>query len=537
MVQSIPGIYLSERGDAHELHFCTPLMKEGIQKGDLKEQVSLARIQLENNTSRRNFLKTTVASAAVAQAPSLARAANRRPNIVLIMADDVSPDYYSCYGSTVTNTPNIDAIADAGVMFRTCWASALCSPARACITTGRYAHRTGFYSNGLSRPQTDGSNDLLRHHHSFAWFLKQAGYATAIAGKWHLGSGAPYGKVGGFDEYCLWEGLREIEHLPGSPTFTGQFEDDTKQTTSRYWHPAVVQNDKLLDTKENDFGPDIYTDFICDFMERNRDKPFLAYYPMAAPHGSRKGHTTTPLRGKPGDMSKASAKEEEQKFAALNEYIDVLVGRIHNKVKDLGLADNTIIMFCSDNGTAVTAKSRGVERGCRVPFVVAGAGIKRRGVTDEITDFADFLPTLAELAGVKIPADYEVDGTSLTGFLRGETDRHRDWILSYIGGTRLVRTKRHLLEAVNPILDMPEGRLYDCGNNRDGKGYRLIIDRDSIPKVQRMVDDILAKHPSLQEDESWLQNPAGQRFLKECKSKAFREKHLNNHPDYEYTLK
>ena len=451
------------------------------------------------------------------------------------MSDDVSPDLYGCYGNKKVRTPNIDEMAREGVMFRTCWASALCAPTRALIMTGRYSSRTGFYHNSLQIPQKDESNELLKYHHSFGKLLKQAGYATAIAGKWHCSSSRPESPDGGFDEYCLWESVQKIKNLPGKPEFTGAWENKADNTTtSRYWHPGIIRNHKLLKTGPNDFGPDIFTDFICDFIERKKNQPFLVYYPMVAPHGTREGHTTTPLRGKVGEMSKASSEETQARFEALNEYIDVLIGRIRKKVATLGLTDNTVFIYCSDNGTAVTAKSRGVERGCRVPFIVSGAGIKKRGATDEITDFSDVLATLVDFSEAGLPGGYEIDGKSLKPFLIGQTDRHRDWIYSIIGTTQLVRTKRYLLEVVNSLLGMPEGRLYDCSNNRDGRGYRKITDPLEAVDVRNLFNEILRKYPVLNKDNPFFKTRKGKIFLEEYTQSRAAEKHLHNHRNYKF---
>ena len=497
---------------------------------------------MNNISDRRDFIKAIgmgVVSLATAVFTTASKGAKRkndkRPNIILIMSDDVSPDLYGSYGNKKVKTPNIDRMAEEGVMFRTCWASALCAPTRALIMTGRYGNRTGFYHNSLQIPQEDGSNELLKYHHSFGKLLKQAGYATAIAGKWHCSSSRPESLNGGFDEYCLWEGINEIEKLPDKPKFTGAWENKTDNTTtSRYWHPGIIKNHKLLKTKPTDFGPDIFTEFICDFIERKKNQPFLAYYPMVAPHGTREGHTTTPLRGNIGEMSKASPEETRARFEALNEYIDVLIGRIRKKVDSLGLAGNTIFIYCSDNGTAVTAKSRGVERGCRVPFVISGAGIKKRGATDEITDFSDILPTLVDFAGAKIPDGYEIDGRSLRPFLTGQADTHRDWIYSVIGTTQLVRTRHYLLEALNPILGTPEGRLYDCGNSRDGRGYRKITNPSEASNVRKVFDAILRKYPALDKDNPFFKTRKGKRFLEEYTKPQAVEKHLHNHKDYRF---
>ena len=464
------------------------------------------------------------------------RARGTTPNIILIMSDDVSPDLYGCYGNTQVHTPNLDRMAGEGVKFETAWATAMCAPTRAMILTGRYGFRTGFYHNSLQIPQQDNSNDLLKYHHCFGKLLKQAGYATAIAGKWHCSSSRPEGPDGGFDEYCLWESVREINKLPGSPKFSGAFEDtQARTTTSRYWHPGIIQNHKLVETKPTDFGPDIYTDFLCDFMERKKDEPFLAYYPMVSPHGTREGITTTPLRGAVGQMGKSSAPEENAaRFRALNEYIDVLVGRLWGKVEALGLQDRTILIYASDNGTAVTAKTRAVERGCRVPFIAYGAGIKKRGTTQELTDLTDILPTLVDFAGAELPCDYEMDGQSLKPFLTGQTEAHREWIFSSIAASVLVRNRQYLLEAVNPMLGLPQGRLYYCQDSRDGHGYVRIKEPGEKARVMAQFQPIVDRYPPLSADHPFWESTKGQRFHKIYTSPSDVAKHLHNHKDYQF---
>jgi len=492
---------------------------------------------------RRDFLKATGAGLMSSVLPfrdsfaDAPRAPNdERVNIILIMADDVSPDLYGCYGNKDVHTPNLDRMAREGVMFRTCWAAAMCAPTRAMIMTGRYAHRTGYYHNNVHLPQEDGSDLLFTYHHSFAKLLKQAGYATAIAGKWHCSANRPESPEVGFDEFCLWESVQEIQRLPGKPKFTGDWENTAdNSTTSRYWHPGIIRNHKLVETKPTDFGPALFTDFLCDFMERKKDQPFLAYFPMVSPHGTREGVTTTPLRGKAGEMSKPPSRAESQaRFRALNEYIDVLIGRLWDTVEKLGLGDRTVLMFTSDNGTAVTAKTRAVERGCRVPFVAFGGPVKKRGATDELTDLADVLPTLVDFAGITMPTGYKLDGTSLKPFLTGRTNAHRRWIYSAIGCSVLVRTKRYLLEAVNPSLGFPDGRLYDCGDSRDGQGYRRISDAAEAAKVRKIFEPILKKYPPLQTSHPFFRSARGKRFLAEYTQPASIAKHLHNHDDYRF---
>jgi len=488
--------------------------------------------------NRRSFLKTiALAGLAASTRQPLLEASDeaepnsaRKMNIVFIMADDVSPEMFNCYGLRKIRTPNIDKIASEGVMFRTAWASAICAPSRALVMTGRYGNSSGVYHNGLWMGK---SRRLLEQNLSFGKLLKDAGYATAIAGKWHCGATMPYSKHGGFDEYCLWEGAREIAQLPDKPEYKAMYSGDGDHP--RFWQPSIIRNHELLKTGPKDFGPDIFTNFICDFIQRNKDKPFLAYYPMAAPHGTRDGVTTTPLRGEVGEMGKPpTAAEADARFVALNEYIDILVGRIVKKVTDLSIADRTIIIFCGDNGTAVTAKSRGVERGCHVPFTVCGAGIKKRGATDELMDFSDLLPTFCEYAGVRLPDKYHIDGKSLKPFLTGKSDTHRDWIYSCIGTTQLVRTKQHMLEVVNPILSMPEGRFYFCGDNRFGKGYKLVSNSPEHAKARRQFAAILSKYPALLENHPHFKTSKGKKWLQTYKEPAAAAKHLHNHKNYRF---
>ncbi|MHC4517063.1 MAG: sulfatase-like hydrolase/transferase [Planctomycetota bacterium] len=498
---------------------------------------------MHKRVCRRDFLKATGAGLVSTALPLRDTFADgqpapdeRRVNIILIMADDVSPDLYGCYGNKDVHTPNLDRMAREGVMFRTCWATAMCAPTRAMIMTGRYGCRTGYYHNSIHIPQEDGSDRLFTYHHSFAKLLRQAGYATAIAGKWHCSANRPESPEVGFDEYCLWESVQRIQRLPGKPTFTGMWENTTdNSTTSRYWHPGIIRNHVLAKTKPTDFGPAIFTDFLCDFMERKKDQPFLAYFPMVSPHGTREGITTTPLYGAVGQMGRPSSRDEAQaRFRALNEYIDVLVGRLWDEVERLGLADRTILIFTSDNGTAVTAKTRAVERGCRVPFIAFGGPVKKRGVTDELTDLTDILPTLLDFAGVAVPAGYELDGKSLKPFLTGQASTHRQWIYSNIACSVLVRTKRCLLEAVNPSLGLPRGRLYDCGDSRDGRGYRRISGAEETTKVCKIFEPILKKYPPLKTSHPFFRSAKGKRFLTEYTQPASIDKHLHNHDDYRF---
>jgi len=462
-------------------------------------------------------------------------ASAEQPNFVVIMADDVSPEMYGCYGSKEAKTPNLDRLAQQGVMFNTAWACALCLPARAEIMTGCYATRTGVWSNGFAIPREDGSPELFKYFPSFARLLKEAGYATAIAGKWHLSSAEPPDSPAvGFDQYSLWVGEKELSALPDQKRADVAMEND--ETPSRYWQPSIVQNGKIYPSKPDEFGPTINADFLCGFMERSvqSGKPFLAYFPTAAPHGARNGMPTTPLYGKPGDNGSDDRQENARRFRALNDYLDVLVGRLEQKTRELGVYDNTVFIFTADNGTAVVAKSRGTERGCRVPMIAWGGPVKQRGPTDEITDFSDILSTLVDFAGAKLPLGANVDGKSLKPFLTGATDMHREYILSCIGTTRLARTRTYLLEAVDAILGAPRGRFYYCGDSRDGRGYQRVDNDPKHATARKQFGAILAEHPGLTADHPYFHTRKGAKWLAAYTDPQAVEKHLHNHKDYQF---
>jgi arylsulfatase A len=292
---------------------------------------------------------------------------------------------------------------------------------------------------------------LARNNKIFSQILKEAGYSTAVAGKWQLpGTQKEYG----FDESCIWA---YENYLPKGVRHTGAYEQPGKP--SRYWHPCILKNGRYLPTRPDDYGPDIFTDFLIDFARRHRQGPFLLYYPMCPTHGP---HYPTPDSLKD---EKEKMHNSRENFKANVEYIDKLVGRIAEALDELGLRDNTVLFFTTDNGTAGTAKNKPKEIGCRVPMIVNCPGVvKAIGACEELVDFSDVLPTLAELAGVKLPKDYVIDGRSFARLLLGKSYEPREWIFSYLADKRMLRDKRWLLEG--------DERFYDCGNSRDGTGYR-----------------------------------------------------------------
>jgi len=443
--------------------------------------------------NRRQFLRSvglgTASVLAGGQLRAGQAAAKRPPNLIVLMADDCSAKEYSCYGSTEIHTPVLDSLAKTGVRFRTCWCAPICSPTRAMVMTGRYAFRTHWWHNDMKPTGKEPHADLSEHNRIFAQVLKEAGYATAVCGKWQLhGDEEAYG----FDEHCMWE---KWDGFDGPVEQEGQ---SLPGRAARYWHPAIVKNGQGVPTKATDYGPDLFVEFLLDFARRHKDRPFLIYYPMCLTHGSwdfeagRRGYLPVPELDADGQPT---GRKVPGSLKSNVEYADALVGRIVRGLEALGLRENTILFYTCDNGTAGYGKNKVAgERGPLVPMIVNGPGhVKPSGARDELVSLVDLFPTLADLAGAPLPANYVIDGQSFAWLLRGEPGRERDYIFSYCADARMIRTKRWLLDG--------EGRLWDCGNNRSGEGYTDVTDsKDAEPvaarrQLERYLEDLPGPAP------------------------------------------
>lgn len=440
--------------------------------------------------NRRTFLRTTGLGAASLFAGCQLRAGSapppKRPNVIFLMADDCSAREYSSYGNTETRTPVLDRLGETGVRFKTCWCTPICSPTRAMIVTGRHAFRTRWWHNDMKPRGKESGADLSKHHRIFAQPLKEAGYATAICGKWQMrGTEDAYG----FDEYCMWRKwdgfdgpVEEEGHaLPGRP--------------ARYWHPAIVRNGQGVKTTPTDYGPDIFVDFLLDFAGRHKDRPFLVYYPMCLTHGSwdfeadRRGYLPVPALDADG---KPTGRKVPGSLKSNVEYADALVGRIVKGLEALGLRDSTVIFYTCDNGTAVYGKNKTAgERGPLVPMIVNGPGVVQpTGARDELVSLVDIFPTLLDLAGASVPDDHVLDGQSFAWILRGRPGTEREYVFCNVADKRLIRTRRWLLDG--------DGRLWDCGNNRSGEGYKDVTDSGSPEALaaRRQFDEWLEDLPA-----------------------------------------
>ncbi len=349
-----------------------------------------------------------------------------RPNVILIVADDLGWADLGCYGSTFHATPNLDRLARSGMRFTNAYAACpVCSPSRAAIMTGKYPARLNLTDWLPGRPDRP-SQMLMRprfrqqlplEEHTIAEVLKPAGYTTASIGKWHLGGPPFWPEHQGFD---LNVGGTETGSPPG-----GYFGFKTPTMTAS--SPDEYLTDRLADE-------------ALRFIERNRARPFFAYLPHYAVH--------IPLQAKPGILARYKARpvggspQSNPIYAAMLESLDEAVGRILATLDKLEIADRTVVVFTSDNGglsvkegpdtpstsNAPLRAGKGYlyEGGIRVPLIVRWPGATRPGSVCTVpVSGQDLYPTVLELAGVKPAAAQVIDGESLVPLLEGHGEMKR----------------------------------------------------------------------------------------------------------------
>ena len=279
-----------------------------------------------------------------------------KPNIVLIMADDLGKEWISAYGAEDIQTPHIDALATEGMLFRNVYSMPQCTPSRVTLLTGQYPFRHGWVNHWDVPRWGGGAHFDETMNPSLAKELKTAGYTTCIAGKWQIDDFRvePDALINnGFDSFCMWTG----------------YESGVAQSARRYDDPYIFTSNGSL-THGSAFGPDLFTDHIVQFIHEHREDPFFIYYPMVLPH--------RPFVNTPTDSSDTSL----EKHKGMVRYLDMLTGRIVSALDRANVLDNTIIIWTSDNGSTRSisgrlkghlvkgGKSMTTESGICVPFVV-----------------------------------------------------------------------------------------------------------------------------------------------------------------------
>ena len=344
----------------------------------------------------------------------------KAPNIVFILADDMGYGDISAFGSTMIDTPNLDALAEGGAVMTNYYAaSSVCTPSRAATLTGRYAVRTVpdvlWPSGGEHANAVDG---MPEEELTLAEMLKEGGYTTGMLGKWHLGD---------------LPGLLPNDN--GFDFFYGALYSNSQTPYEIYRNYDV----EIPDPVDQNLLTKQFTEEAVNFITENKDEQFFLYYASPFPHEPM--HASEDFQGTSGAGIYGDCIEE----------LDWSVGQICNTIKELGLEDNTLIVFTSDNGPwyqGSTGANRGrkgqvFDGGQAVPFIAYWPGVIPEGVViDEMAMGIDLYPTFLEAAKVALPTDRAIDGESILSLLLGLTDETPHDYLFYVDGSEVsaVRT-------------------------------------------------------------------------------------------------
>jgi arylsulfatase A-like enzyme len=347
--------------------------------------------------------------------------AAEKTNVIVIMADDIGYECYGAYGGTSYKTPVLDRMAKEGMRFDHAYSNPVCTPSRVKIMTG------------LSNVRNYAAFGILRKSEkTIGHMMKDAGYRTAIAGKWQLLGTEHYPEETrykgsrpektGFERHCLWQ---------------------VDKGGARYWGPAIATDGEFKRFPEDVYGPDVYSQFLMDRMEEYKDEPFFLYYPMTLPHWGHDATKEEPRQFIPTpDSADRNNENQQENFADMVAYMDTVIGRIVDKTVELGIAERTLILVTGDNGTfraiksnmgdkvVVGGKGSTTDAGTHVALIGYQPGTVPAGsVSKTLVEFSDFVPTVAEATGVAPLSP--TDGQSFLSQLHGETGTPRESIFVY----------------------------------------------------------------------------------------------------------
>jgi arylsulfatase A-like enzyme len=407
-----------------------------------------------------SHLKPLMLVALVASVLSATGQSDKRPNIVFIMADDLGYGSLGCYGCPEVKTPNIDRLAASGVRFTDFHSNgAMCSPTRAALLTGRYPQRCAWVPDEelspVFREQRKGNPaqrwawGISTHELTLPGLLRQAGYRTALIGKWHLGYDFNFHPMNhGFDEFRGYVGgnVDYHTHVAGY----GKKELD-------WWKDRKIGN-------EEGYTTDLLAKHAVDFIARNKEKPFFLCLAHGAPHDPWQGRDSTRI------------KPPAETYREMIEVLDESVGAVIHALRENHLETNTLVIFSSDNGPAAPRgfaangrlqgkKGSMLEGGHRVPMIASWPGVIPAGTTNAQTVMTmDFLPTFATLAGATLPQGHQIDGTDIMPLLKDnskQVDRVLHWLFGDAwavrkGAWKLIGKHDKALTLVNLEKDLGE---------------------------------------------------------------------------------
>lgn len=434
-------------------------------------------------------------------------AAERRPNVVVVLLDNFGQEWLGCYGSEEGRTPNLDRLAAEGVRAEHCYTPPVCGPSRIVLLTGRYPFRTGYTLHHDAGLYGGGGLDPVRDL-VFANVLHSAGYATGVFGKWQINDlyAEPDALARhGFATHVVWPDALDVAKLDDEKRARWQraiAEHDVATTQamlplseSRYWDPVVLR-DGRREVLAGQYGPDVFQAAAFKFLQENRERPFLLYYPMVLTHGQSLNEPVVPT-----PANRDRNRPEHDIYADMVGYADKLIGDLAAELARLGLRENTLLVVATDNGSEhrLTARKNGrtvqgglytmVEAGIDVGLIFHWPGTIAGGRTIPLADFTDLFPTICEFAAVPLPAKRTFDGRSLAPFLRGDAGARppRDWIFCQYHKRRTIRDRQFKLyntgELYDVVLDPAETNNLATSDAAEAKSARVRLQEllDALP--------------------------------------------------------
>jgi len=441
----------------------------------------------------------------------------RKPNIIYILADDMGIGDLGSYGQTIIQTPNLDKMAVNGMKFTQHYSGAsVCAPSRSTLMTGQHTGHTPIRGNRQLVENVEGQVPLPANSVTLVEILKEKGYATGMFGKWGLGfkEGDPNNQ--GFDEFYGY---------------------NDQKLAHRYYPPYLNHNQEIDSLKGNDwtnkvtYAPDRIQEERLKFIEENKDKPFFAYIPLVLPHAEIISPNDSIFKLYDGKFKEtpytvdnkytsdygpdivlyeyASVEKPLATYASMITRIDAFVGQIIDKVNELGIAENTIIMFASDNGPSPEGGNnpdffnsnshfRGYKRdlyegGIRAPFIVVWPNkVKKGSVTNHVSTFWDVLPTLSEITNAENPDN--IDGISFLPSLlesgKQEPHNYLYWEFSIRGGRKAIR-KGDWKGVWYNVNRKPQGEfeLYNLADDSLEQHDLAITHPEIVKELKRLMDE------------------------------------------------
>ncbi len=428
-----------------------------------------------------------------------------KPNIIYIMADDLGYADVGVYGQELIQTPNIDRLAQNGMMFTQHYAgTSVCAPSRSVLITGEHSGHT--YVRGNKEVNPYGQTQLPLEEKTVAEYLKEAGYKTGMIGKWGLGventSGDPQKQ--GFDYffgyYCQVHAHNSFPEYLYENGEKVMLDNEVKYLPEDHWTRGLGG----YAIKKEDFSNDLFHEKSMEFIKESVDQPFFLYLPVTIPHNN--GEAPDPFKFETPSLHPYGDKEwtlEERSYAAMITRLDSMVGDIVKLLNEKELSEKTLVIFTSDNGPEKEDifDSNGIlnggkrdltEGGIRVPFIASWPGtIEKGSKTDHISAFWDFLPTACEIAGISYPD--KLDGVSYLPTLLGKKQKEHPylyWEFHEKGGKQAVR--------------MGKWKALRRNLNEDPDGPLLLFDLSADPSEQNDISennpDIIARMEQIMEE-------------------------------------